>query len=502
MSSIIKFSLTILVSMVAGAVAMHLWNSKLISTDNNLSADSNDPLYWVAPMDPNYRRDKPGKSPMGMDLVPVFAEDNSSLGDANGVVEIAPHVVNNLGVRTAEAEVRNLSTMISTVGYVQYDENKLIHIHPRVAGWIEDLYVRAEGDPVRKGQTLYTLYSPELVNAQEEILVAQRLQDKALLNSSKQRLRALQISDDFISKLLKSGQVEQAVPFYATQDGIVDELEVRDGFYVTPEKNLMTIGNLDTVWIEAEVFERDAARVSIGQHVELKTEGFPSKVWQGKVDYIYPTLRAASRTLRLRIGLANPEQLLKPNMFTELNIHTEASQSLVVPQEAVIRTGQQNRVVLVQGEGKFKSIAVSLGRMTGDYAEIRDGLQAGQRVVTSAQFLIDSESSKTSDFMRMSQVAETNAVWMKGTINSIIPEQRMLNITHEEVPEWQMAGMTMNFILADEIAMSDLGAGQSIHFQTERTAQGFLIKVIHIVDTAKPEDDVEENATIDHSQHH
>ncbi|NNJ71809.1 MAG: biotin/lipoyl-binding protein, partial [Enterobacterales bacterium] len=231
MSSIIKFSLTILVSMVAGAVAMHLWNSEFKSTDNNLAADSNEPLYWVAPMDPNYRRDKPGKSPMGMDLVPVFAEDNSSAGDANGVVEIAPHVVNNLGVRTAEAEVRNLSTTISTVGYVQYDENKLIHIHPRVAGWIEDLYVRAEGDPVRKGQALYTLYSPELVNAQEEILIAQRLQDKALLNSSKQRLLALQISDDFISKLLKSGQVKQAVPFYATQDGIVDELEVRDGFY-------------------------------------------------------------------------------------------------------------------------------------------------------------------------------------------------------------------------------------------------------------------------------
>lgn len=504
MSSIMKFIFLIALGVLIGVSASQIWQSGDTDMDHKETIEK-EPLYWVAPMDANYRRDKPGKSPMGMDLVPVYAEDASSETNTAGLVEIEPHVVNNLGVRTAEVEMQTVTSPINTVGYVQYNENKLVHIHPRVDGWIEKLYVRAEGDPVKAGQPLYELYSPELVNAQEEILIARRLKDKALLESSRERMRALQISDKFIDNLLKTGNVKQAVTFYSPQDGVVDKLEVRDGFYVTPGNNLMSIGQLDNVWVEAEVFERDAARVFEGQHVELTTEGYPGKIWQGKVDYIYPTLRAESRTLRLRISLDNPDLLLRPNMYALLRVHTKSENKLVVPHEAVIRTGQQNRVVLALDEGKFKSVAVSLGRINSNYIEILDGLSEGETVVTSAQFLIDSESSKTSDFKRMSGEEETDSVWMKGTVNSIMLDSRMLNISHEAVPEWQMMGMTMHFMIAPDVDMSVVKAGQEIHFQAQRVEAGFLITMIHIMampDTDAMKDSENTESEVDHSDHH
>lgn len=361
-----------------------------------------EPLYWVAPMDPDYRRDKPGKSPMGMDLVPVYAGEGAAGTGSPGTVMVSPEVVNNLGVRTAKVTRQSLPGNIRTVGYVQYDEDRLIHIHPRVEGWIEKLHVKAAGDPIVLGQPLYDLYSPQLVNAQEELMLALKRSNARLVQAAEDRLLALQLSPPVIEELKRDRQVRQTVTFHAPQSGVVDNLNIREGFYVKPGTTLMSIGALDDVWVEAEVFERQAAQVSVGLPVTMTLEYLPGTEWRGTVDYIYPSLDEKNRTLRIRLRFANETGSLKPNMFAQVLIHTAPSeQGLVIPREAVIRTGSQDRVVLALGEGRFKSVAISLGRLDEQQALILEGLEEGDTVVVSAQFLLDSESSKSSDFMRM-----------------------------------------------------------------------------------------------------
>ena len=370
--------------------------------NNGSQAAQKKPLYWVAPMDPNYRREKPGRSPMGMDLIPVYENDSDSTMRSPGTIFISPDVVNNLGVRTSLAQRRPLRTKITTVGYVQYDEDQLVHVHPRVEGWIEKLHVKAAGDPVEKGQPLYELYSPQLVNAQEELVLATNRNNARLITAAEERLKALQIDETLIEALKRGGSVEQRLTFYAPQTGVVDNLNIREGFFVKPGTTLMSVGTLDKVWVEAEVFERQAVLVEVGLPVTMTLDYLPGQRWLGKVNYVYPALDPKTRTVRVRLRFANPEGLLKPNMFAQIAIHATAGDDvLVIPKEAVIRTGEQDRVVVALGEGRFKSVTVELGRLNEKFAEIRHGLKEGEPVVTSAQFLLDSESSKTSDFRRM-----------------------------------------------------------------------------------------------------
>ena len=358
-------------------------------------------LYWVAPMDSNYRRDKPGKSPMGMDLVPVYEEGEDDAGP--GTIRISPDVVNNLGVRTDQVLREAWHSEIRTVGYVSYDEDQLVHIHPRVEGWVETLYVKAAGNPVIAGQPLYALYSPELVNAQEELLLALKRKNQPLITAARARLRALQMSESFIEALTRTGEVKQTVTFRASSSGVVDNLAIREGFYVQPGTTMMSIGTLTEVWVEAEIFERQAGKVKAGMKVTMTLDYLPGRRWDGEVDYVYPTLDPKLRTGRVRLRFDNRDGLLKPNMFAQVVIHTGSETDVLsVPREAVIRTGLQNRVVLALGAGRYKSVAVQLGRVGEQRVEILSGLEPGERVVTSAQFLLDSESSRSSDFKRMS----------------------------------------------------------------------------------------------------
>jgi Cu(I)/Ag(I) efflux system membrane fusion protein len=359
-------------------------------------------------MDPSYRRDGPGKSPMGMDLVPVY-EDAGSEGSAS-TVRIAPEVVNNLGVRTAPVAYAALPTRIRTVGYVQYDEDRLIHIHPRVEGWIEKLHVKASGDPVEAGQPLYELYSPQLVNAQEEYLLALKRDNPRLVEAARDRLLALQLAPDMIARLRRDRAVQQTVTFFAPQGGVVDNLNIREGFFVMPGTTLMSIGVLEDVWVEAEVFERQAPLVTVGLPVTMSLDYLPGRQWRGQVDYVYPSLDENNRTLRVRLRFANEDRILKPNMFAQVEIEADpVEEALVVPREAVIRTGGEDRVVLALGQGRFRSTAVKLGRVGERDAEILEGLVAGDTVVVSAQFLLDSESSKRADLMRMDEVGQAAA---------------------------------------------------------------------------------------------
>lgn len=394
--------LTLVAGVFVGVVVTLLLNpgKETVESPSDTSANR-EPLYWVAPMDPNYRRNRPGKSPMGMDLIPVYTEEASAIGTA-GTIFISPDVVNNLGVRTAVVDMRPMPAEITTVGYVQYDQDRLVHIHPRVEGWIEKLYVKAAGDPVATGQPLYKLYSPQLVNAQEELVLALNRNNSRLVRAAEDRLKALQIDTGIIDQLKRDRQVQQTITFFAPQSGVADNLNIREGFFVMPGTTLMSLATLDDMWVEAEVFESQAALVKVGMSVTMTLDYLPGEIWRGSVGYVYPTLDAKTRTARVRLRFANRRGLLKPNMFAQVTLYADAEDPvLVVPREAVIRTGKQDRVVLASGAGRFKSVAVGLGRVNNEFAEIHSGLAAGDQVVTSAQFLLDSESSKNSDFKRL-----------------------------------------------------------------------------------------------------
>ncbi len=348
-------------------------------------------LYWVAPMDPNFRRDEPGKSPMGMDLVPVYADEVASKA---GVVSIDPTLVNNLGVRTAVAEHGTLPRRIETVGYIAYDEDTLQHIHTRVDGWIEKLVTTATGDPVRKGQLLFELYSPTLVNAQQEYLAALSSSNAGLRAASRDRLAALGVTAREIARLDKERTASQRVRVYAETDGVIASLGVREGMFVTPATEVMSIAQLDKVWVVAEVFERQSAWVEPGQSATVELDYLPGIVLSGTVDYVNPELDPKTRTLKVRLRFDNEGTRLLPNMFARVVIEGAAIDNIVhVPREAVIRGGSSNRVVVDSGNGMFESRRVLIGIESGDRVAIRRGLREGERVVTSAQFLIDSESN-------------------------------------------------------------------------------------------------------------
>ena len=365
--------------------------------------------YWVAPMDANYRRDKPGQSPMGMDLVPVYEEDNDNNGDSEeGTVTISPAVENNLGVRTATVKKGKFDLNINSLGSVQANQDALWQINSRVSGWIEKLYVKSVGIEVEKGQKLYSLYSPELVKAQESLLNAVKLNRSALIGSSKARLKVLGINTWQINQLIKSRKVAQRIDIYAPKKGTITDLNVNEGAFISPSTTVMTAVNLDTVWVDVEVFAAQVSLIKLDDMASMTLDYFPGKEWVGKVGFIYPEMSESNRTLRVRLQFDNPNQMLKPNMFSSVVITPKMDEErLYIPREAVIYAGNMNRVVLAMGDGKFRSVLVKVGIENQQAIEILSGLEVGQKIVTSAQFLLDSESSINADFDRMLEEQDT-----------------------------------------------------------------------------------------------
>ncbi len=439
-------------------------------------------LYWVAPMDPNYRRDEPGKSPMGMDLVPVYDEG------AGLSVKISPVVENNMGVRTAVAEYNKLWRRVETVGYVGFDENRIAHIHLRTKGWIDKLLVKSEGERVKKGQLLFEVYSPELVNAQEEYLQALGTGSRRLIPASKERLIALGISEKQIASLKKKRRVEQYVQVYAPQTGIIDKLNVREGMFVMPSKEVMSLADLSSVWLLAEVFEKQADWVKEGQSAEVRLSYLPSRVWKGKVEFIYPSLNPKTRTLKVRLRFDNKDESLKPNMFAKVTVYADPkSEIIVIPREAVIR-GSQNRVILSMGKGRFQPREVVIGIESGDWIEVTEGLDEGDVVVTSGQFLLDSEASLKASMKRMTAVPEKKMEGMpekgkgassvRGIIQAVKADQNIINMKHDPVPELEWPAMTMDFKVADDIDLDSLKSEDKVFFDIEKIGDDFVITSI------------------------
>lgn len=445
--------------------------SAMAATDNKAS---NEPLYWVAPMDPNYKRDKPGKSPMGMDLIPVYADDLAGANDKPGTVKIDPSVENNLGVKTAAVELAKLSPRIETVGYIAFDESQLWQTNVRVSGWVEKLYINAVGEQVKKGDVLFTLYSPELVKAQEELLNAKRTGRDGLVKGATERLLSLGVDREQINQVIRRGKASQTIEIKALANGVIASLNIREGGYLSPAQAVISAGPLNEVWVDAEVFERQAHWLTNGSQASMTLDALPGKAWQGEVDYVYPILDPKTRTLRMRLKFANPNGELKPNMFANITLQPVSdSEVLTVPKSSVIRSGGMTRVVLAEGEGKYRSARIETGREADDKVEVLQGLNQGDRIVTSAHFMLDSESSQSADLSRINGVeAPAETAWAKGEITDLMADHGMLTINHQPVPEWNWPGMTMNFNAAQGVDLTGFAKGQAIEFEMQKTDDG------------------------------
>jgi len=469
----------VVAAFIAGWFAQPLFKLSFSQNSNSMATshaaeDDNEPIYWVAPMDPNYRRDKPGKSPMGMELVPVYA-DETAQHDGGGVT-INATMEHNLGVRIARVEEGAFELPIKAVGTIRFNEDRLVHIHSRVEGWIEKTWIKSVGDPVKKGQRLFELYSPQLVNAQEEYLAVLRSNNALLKTASRNRLVSLGLTDRQISRLEQRRSVSATITHYADQGGVVASLGIREGMYIRPALEIMSIGALDEVWLIAEVFERQAGWIQAGQQAEITLPALPGLVKTGVIDYIYPVLDQSSRTLQIRLRFSNEDGLLKPNMFADVKLLASVGEKIIaIPREALIRSGNHSRVVLAEGEGRYRPALVTPGVESDDKIQILNGLEAGQQVVVSAQFLIDSESNIDVALaaleQQQQQAGRPQQVLAMGKIERVQSDQRRLTITHDPIDEWQWPTMKMDFELADSVDTSVISEGQRIEFAIEKTGE-------------------------------
>ena len=360
-----------------------------------------DPKY-VCPMHPQIVRDEPGSCPIcGMDLVEKLIESNA---DKYPVVEVQNAVIQNMGVRTVSAQIDTIWKYIRTVGRIDYDETTLNHLHPRAGGWMERLYIRAEGEPVKKGDKIGEFYSPEILSAQLDYLIALQQTGPQRAAQAKNRLRLLGVTEATINRIKNAGKSQNRVPIHSPSDGHITMLAAREGMYLKPEMEFLTIADLSRVWVWVDIFEHQIGWIEEGLSAEITVPAFPGKTWEGKVEYVYPELDPDSRTLRARLVFDNPDYLLKANMFSEVVIYGGPKHNiLVVPTEAIIQTGERTVVVKALGGGRFQPVDVVIGIQRSGKSEILNGLKSGDEVVVSGQFLLDSESSLQASFLRMSE---------------------------------------------------------------------------------------------------
>ncbi len=354
------------------------------------------PLYYRNPMDPKRTSPVPMKDEMGMDYIPVFPES------AGPGVRISPEVVQNLGVRTEPAVMGSLPQRAETVGYVGFDERRVRQVRPRAEGWVESLAVRTMGETVRAGQVLFTLYSPALESAQQEYLDALKIGNVDLIGASEDRLGALGLDSGTAGRLKKAGRASGRVAYTAPVSGVVTEISLEQGSMVTPEMVAMTITELGSLWVIAEVPEAQSAWVTVGTVAEMRFPSLPGHRVAGRVEYVYPELNMETRTVKARITLETPPPAVRPNMLASVSLVGAGGDEVVsIPRSALIRTGTEDRVVIALGEGRFEPRRVVAGPESGERVAITSGVEVGDDVVVAGQFMLDSEANLRAGLGRM-----------------------------------------------------------------------------------------------------
>lgn len=357
--------------------------------------------YWIDAMEPQIHYDHPGKSRMNMELVPVFEEAKHDNKKADQfTITISPAVINSLGVRTVVVEEGPLIPTIRAFGTIKADEDNVVHIHSYVEGWVRKLYTKETHEMVEKDQPLFAIYSRDLRLAQKEYLMASKGNGHTDDKNAVGKLRSLGVSEKQIAELEKTKQDTSLVTIYAPKRGYIDALNIREGMWVKPETTIMSLTDLSDVWVIAEIFPSQLSSVNVGQEAKISFTR-SAQIYNGKVDYIYPEIDPTSLTAKVRIRLSNPELLFKPNMFVAVQILGLPKQALHIPKEAIIQESGGQHVVLALGGGKFQIRKVVTGTETSGQIEIVSGLRKGEKVVTSAQFLIDSEVNMKSALQRL-----------------------------------------------------------------------------------------------------
>ena len=375
---------------------------------NNVSATESEekPLFYRNSMNPSVTSPVPAKDSMGMDYTPVFAGDTDDKS-VLGTVKIDPVVVQNIGIRTSFAKQESMSRTIRASGRVAFDEQKMARLHPKVEGWIEELEVDKTGQTVKKGDVLVSIYSPKLVSTQQEYLLAlnslKSLKDspfedvargaKEMVASARERLQLLDVPEHQIVELEKSRKIKKQLHIHTPVKGTVTRIGSRQGQYITPKTELYMVVDLSQVWVYADVYEYELPWIKVGDEVEMSLASVPGKIFSGRLGYIYPYAEAKTRTTKVRVIFDNPDQLLRPDMFAEVTIHSDVNKNaIVIPAQAVIRSGARSQVFVVTEPGKFEPRLVTLGIESSGKVAVLSGLTEGEEVVTSAQFMVDSES--------------------------------------------------------------------------------------------------------------
>ncbi|MGA2475407.1 MAG: efflux RND transporter periplasmic adaptor subunit [Terriglobia bacterium] len=368
-------------------------------------------LYYEDPMHPWYKSNKPGIAPdCGMKLVAVYADEQQTAAVGTlppGAVQISPARQQLMGVTTALADYRPVEKTIRTVGQVAIDETRLANVHVKVNGWIQEVFVDYTWQPVKKGEPLFTIYSPDLLATEQEYLLALRARkalgtssymevssgSESLLEAARQRLALWDLTDAQIGQLEETGKAQHEITFYAPASGYVMERKAYPNQYVTPDTELYKLVDLNRVWVQADVYEFEMPAVSLGQEATMTTESLPGASWKGRLVFINPEVKTDTRTGTVRMEFPNPELKLKPGMFVNVELHKSFGRQLTVPVDAVIDSGTRQVVFVDLGKGAFAPREVKVGERTQDYLAILSGLRAGDHVVTRANFLIDSESN-------------------------------------------------------------------------------------------------------------
>jgi Cu(I)/Ag(I) efflux system membrane fusion protein len=363
----------------------------MVQSDPSAAGNSvRPPLFWYDPMVPNQHFDKPGKSPfMDMQLVPKYADEG-----AGGGVRISPNIVQNLGLRIAPVELGQLSQPIEAVGNIGFNQRDVAIVQSRTTGFVSRVYGRAPADVLRRGAPLVDLLVPEWAGAQAEFLALVRSGDRDLIDAARQRLLLLGMPADLISHIEASHQQQATITIVAPISGAIESLDVREGMTVSAGATLARINGLDTVWLEAAIPEAQSGTVALGQSVEAQLAAYSGETVSGRVTAILPQTSVDSRTTRVRVELPNSNLRLRPGMFAQLRLHTGNDRPrLWVPTEAIIRSGTRNLVIVEAGANRFEPVEVRIGPEAGGKTVILSGLEEGQKVVASGQFLIDSEAS-------------------------------------------------------------------------------------------------------------
>jgi Cu(I)/Ag(I) efflux system membrane fusion protein len=438
------FSLTLVGGLVLGGLTAYWFVKQQIQpmSQNAVVAgqieEQAKPLFYRNPMNPDITSPMPAKDNMGMDYIPVYAENSMAVDMApTGTVKIDPVTVQNMGVRTSIATTTALSHEIRAMGRVAYDEEHITRLHPKTEGWIEKLFIDKTGTTVKTGTMLLSIYSPQLVTSAQEYLLAlkslQTLENspfedisfgaKQMAKAARERLEFLDVPEHQIRDLEQTGDIKKNIHIHSPFNGVVINIGAREGQHVSPETELYMLADLTNVWVFADVFESDLPWVNVGDKVEMTLTGIPGKVFKGSLSYIYPYAEAKTRTIKVRLVFDNEDLLLKPDMFANVTINTQRqANAITIPSEAIVRSGERDQVFIVREQGKFEPRTVKVGLTAEGLTQIIEGVDVGDEVVTSSQFLIDSESK-----LRESTAKMLEALSMDKTQEKAKPEPAPAN---------------------------------------------------------------------------